>query len=142
MDKNQLTIILAPLQGFTDVTFRNVFCDHFKGFDIAIAPFISTMGQQRLKPSRIKDVLPEQNKKLPVIPQILGNVAADFIFLANYLYDMGHKKVNWNLGCPYPMVANKQRGSGMLPYTDRIQTFLDRVIPEITLLYFKLATYH
>ena len=29
------------------------------------------------------------------------------------------------------MVANKKRGSGMLPYTDRIRTFLDRVIHEI-----------
>ncbi len=101
MKKNPPTIILAPLQGFTDVTYRKVFSDHFKGVDEAIAPFISTMGEQRLKPSRIKDVVPENNKKMCVVPQILGNIPKDFIFLSEYLYKMGHKRVNWNLGCPH-----------------------------------------
>ncbi len=132
MTKNNTTIILAPLQGFTDVTFRNVFSDHFSGVDEAVAPFISTMGQMRLKPSRIKDVDPENNKKLFVVPQILGNVAKDFIFLADYLYEMGHKKINWNLGCPHSKIAKKNRGSGLLMYPDKIDAFLDTILPKIS----------
>ena len=132
MTKDDTTIILAPLQGFTDVTYRNVFSDHFSGVDEAVAPFISTMGQMRLKPSRIKDVDPENNKKLFVIPQILGNIAKDFIFLADHLYEMGHKKINWNLGCPHSKIANKQRGSGLLMYPDKIDAFLDTVLPRIS----------
>jgi len=110
MTKDGITIILAPLQGFTDLTFRNVFSDHFSGLDEAVAPFISTMGQKRLKPSRIKDVYPENNKKLFVIPQILGNNTEDFIFLANHLFEMGIKKINWNLGCPHSKIAKKKEG--------------------------------
>lgn len=132
MTKNNTTIILAPLQGFTDVTFRNVFSDHFSGVDEAVAPFISTMGQMRLKPSRIKDVDPENNKKLFVVPQILGNVAKDFIFLADHLYEMGHKKINWNLGCPHSKIAKKNRGSGLLMYPDKIDAFLDTILPKIS----------
>ena len=109
MTKDCITIILAPLQGVTDLTFRNVFSDHFYGVNEAVAPFISTMAQMRLKPSRIKDVDPENNKKLFVIPQILGNDAKDFIFLADHLYEMGHKKINWNLGCPHSKIAKKKR---------------------------------
>jgi tRNA-dihydrouridine synthase B len=130
--KDYNTIILAPLQGFTDVTYRNVFSDHFSGVDEAVAPFISTMGQLRLKPSRIKDVAPENNKKMFVVPQILGNVAQDFIFLADHLYEMGHKRINWNLGCPHSKIAKKKRGSGLLMYPDEIDTFLDTVIPKIS----------
>ena len=132
MTKDDITIILAPLQGYTDLTFRNVFSDHFSGVDEAVAPFISTMGQMRLKPSRIKDVAPENNKKLFVVPQILGNVAKDFIFLADHLYEMGHKKINWNLGCPHSKIANKMRGSGLLMYPDKIDVFLDTVLPKIS----------
>ncbi len=131
MTKNEITLILAPLQGFTDITFRNVYARHFSGMDIAMAPFISTMGQQRLKPSRIADVAPEQNKALFVIPQILGNVAEDFIFLADHLYEMGHKQVNWNLGCPHSKIAKKQRGSGLLLYPDKIDAILSRIIPKM-----------
>lgn len=132
MIKDSITIILAPLQGFTDVTFRNVFSDHFSGVDEAVAPFISTMGQMRFKPSRIKDVDPENNKTLFVVPQILGNVAKDFIFLADHLYEMGHKKINWNLGCPHSKIAKKRRGSGLLMYPEQIDIFIDTVLSKIS----------
>ena len=123
------TLILAPLQGFTDVTFRNAWARHFSGMDQAMAPFISTMGQKRLKPSRIADVAPERNKALFVIPQILGNVDQDFIFLADHLYGMGHRQVNWNLGCPHSKIAKKQRGSGLLLHPEKIDALLSRIIP-------------
>jgi len=129
MTENTITLILAPLQGFTDVTFRNTWSRHFSGMDLAMAPFISTMGQQRLKPSRIADVAPDQNKNLFVIPQILGNVAEDFTFLADHLYEMGHSQVNWNLGCPHSKIAKKQRGSGLLLYPEKIDAVLSRIIP-------------
>jgi len=123
---------MAPLQGFTDVTFRNVWARHFSGIEEAIAPFISTMGQQRLKPTRIKDVEPKANQSLVVLPQILGNVSADFIFLAQHLYEMGHKRINWNLGCPHSKIAKKHRGSGLLPYPAKINELLTQIIPNIS----------
>ena len=120
-------LILAPLQGYTDAVFRQIYVRHFKGLDGALAPFISTMGQARLKPSRIKDVLPENNPGLTVIPQILGNVAEDFIFLARHLTGYGYDTMNWNMGCPHSKIARKKRGSGMLPWPDMVDALLDAV---------------
>jgi tRNA-dihydrouridine synthase B len=119
------------MKGFTDHIFRNTFADHFGGFDLAVAPFIASKRDRIFKKKYVKDLLPENNTRLPVIPQIMSKSAEDFTVLANYLYDLGHETVNWNLGCPFPMVANKKRGSGMLPHTDRIHAFLDSVIPGI-----------
>lgn len=124
-------LILAPLQGFTDATFRQVYPRHFTGFDEAMAPFIATMGQAKLKPSRIRDVLPENNPALPVVPQILGNVAEDFIFLVRYLANFGYTRVNWNLGCPHSKITKKMRGSGLLSRPDLIERFLEQVVPAI-----------
>ncbi len=132
MKNNKISLILAPLQGFTDVTFRNVHARHFSGLDEAVAPFISTMGEYRLKPSRIKDVLPELNQSLPVVPQILGNNAQDFIFLSRHLYAMGHQRINWNLGCPHSKIAKKNRGSGLLLYPEKIDRLLSEIIPELS----------
>lgn len=132
MENPPVRIILAPLQGFTDVTFRNVFAHHFSGVDEAVAPFIPTMGKKKLKLSRLKDVALENNKNLFTIPQILGNNAEDFIFLAGCLHDMGHKKINWNLGCPHSKVANKKRGSGLLMHPEKIDAFLDTVLSGIS----------
>jgi tRNA-dihydrouridine synthase B len=127
----QPRLYMAPMKGFTDHMFRSTFADHFGGFDLAVAPFISSKSDKKIKKKYVRDVLPENNSRLPVIPQILSKTAEDFTVLANYLHDLGYGTVNWNLGCPYPMVAKKQRGSGMLPHTDMIHEFLDNVIPAI-----------
>ncbi len=124
-------IILAPLQGYTDAVFRDIYAKYFSGIDQAIAPFISTMGQQRLKPSRIQDVLPENNEQMNVIPQILGNVAQDFIFLATHFTKFGYDIVNWNMGCPHSKIANKKRGSGMLPWPELIDELLNEIFETI-----------
>ena len=124
-------LYMGPLKGFTDYVFRNTLAAHFGGFDLAVAPFIATKKDNKIKRKYVNDVLPEKNPGLPVIPQILGKSDQDFIILANYLFDMGYGTVNWNLGCPYPMVANKRRGAGMLPYTGTIDRFLDTVIPRL-----------
>jgi len=127
----QPRLYMAPMRGFTDHLFRNAFADHFGGFDLAVAPFIASKRDNKIKKAYVKDVLPENNTRLPVVPQILSNSARDFIVLANYLYDLGYPTVNWNLGCPYPAVAGKMRGCGMLPHTEMIHEILDEVIDGI-----------
>ena len=124
-------LYLAPLRGFTDYIYRNTFAEHFDGFDGALAPFIPTITADRFKPSHLKDVLPENNSSIPVVPQIISNLPDDFINLAVRLYDLGYTSVNWNLGCPFPMVAKKFRGSGLLPYPERIDAFLEKAVSSI-----------
>lgn len=124
-------LCLAPLQGLTDAVYRNTFSRFFTGLDVAVTPFISTIRNPRIKDAHIRDVLPENNTGLPLVPQIMSKSPADFINLARRLFDLGYQTVNWNLGCPFPMVAKKGRGSGMLPYPDRIDEFLETVIPAL-----------
>ena len=126
-----IQLYLAPLRGFTDYIYRNTFACHFKGFDGALAPFIPTIGVNRFKPSHFTDVLPENNWTIPVVPQIIGNRPDDFINLAERLFDLGYLSVNWNLGCPFPMVAKKRRGSGLLPYPEAIDAFLEKTLCAI-----------
>ena len=124
-------IQLAPMRGFTDVVYRNAFDEHFKGIDVMMAPFIASVAGTRIKPKLLKDVLPENNHGKSLIPQILGKSAEEFIILSKALYDFGYDTVNWNLGCPAPMVAKKGRGSGLLPYPDRMDAFLEKIFNNI-----------
>jgi len=130
-DVANISLYLAPLRGLTDCTFRNVFTRHFDGFDLAVTPFIPTLDASRFKPSHLNDVLPQNNHRLPIVPQIIGNRAEKFIPLATRLFELGHETVNWNLGCPFPMVAKKQRGSGLLPYPEKIDAFLEKAVAAI-----------
>lgn len=124
-------LYLAPLRGITDVLFRNVFVRHFGGFDSAIAPFINPQQNPSKKTKMLADIFPEDNRRLAVIPQLLNNDATEFLDLAKRLEDLGYTSLNWNLGCPAPMVANKGRGSGLLPHPDDIIELLDEVLPRL-----------
>lgn len=121
------TLFLAPLRGITEAPFRTLFTRFFSGFDLAVAPFINTYQGNKIKPTHLRDLLPENNQALPVVPQILSKNPDNFISVARILCDLGYTTLNWNLGCPWPMVANKMRGSGLLPYPDKIDAFLEKV---------------
>jgi len=124
-------ILLAPLQGFTDFRFRNAFNQYFRGIDVFYSPWICLSHSKEMKKSHIIDVQPENNQGYKIIPQIMTNDTADFLYLANYLTDLGHTEMNWNLGCPYPMVAKKGMGSGLLCQPMKVVEILDNVLPQL-----------
>jgi tRNA-dihydrouridine synthase B len=127
-----MNLSLAPILGHTDFVFRNTHCRHFKGLNSYFTPFITTVKGKIVKDSHIRDALPKYNKLAAVVPQLIGKNPDEFILLANQLSKIGYGTVNWNLGCPYPMVVNKKRGAGLLPFPEMIQDFLSSVIPHIT----------
>lgn len=124
-------IYLAPIQGTTDRIYRNLFPAYFKGVDLAIAPFISSSKKMKPENKLLLEFHPDINTGIPSIPQIMSSDPDDFTKLANALYDMGCGTVNWNLGCPFPMVVKKGRGAGMLCYPARVETFLEKTMPAI-----------
>ncbi len=127
-------LILAPMQGLTELLFRKAYNRAFpNAFDYAVSPFLSlTHGNLKDAEKKIDDVLPWLNEgSIPVVPQLLGREKEEFVDLANRLFDLGYAEVNWNMGCPMRRVAGKHRGSGILPYPDEVQSILDYVMPRI-----------
>ena len=126
-----MTLELAPLHGVTNRVFRRAYFRHFAGFDRALAPFVLAVRTDRMKENHFKDFIPDDALGVPVVPQLLGNDPEAFVESAKALGDFGYSEVNWNLGCPYPMVTKKTRGSGLLPHPERIARFLDAVCPRV-----------
>lgn len=127
-------MILAPMQGLTEVLFRKAYEECFPGaIQLAVSPFLSlTHGNLADAWEKIEDVLPENNVgSIPVIPQILGKEPAEFVELGNRLYELGYNEINWNMGCPMRKVTGKHRGSGILPYPDEVRSVLDIVVPHL-----------
>lgn len=128
------TLLSSPLQGFTDFRFRNAFHRYFGGIDTFYSPYIKLNGKLVIKGSYERDILPENNTTLEVIPQIITNDAEEFLFVAKYVQQLGYKELNWNLGCPYPMVAKCGMGSGLISNTSQIEHILKRVHTETEII--------
>lgn len=129
-----ITLLSSPLQGFTDFRFRNAFQKYFGGIDTFYSPYIKLNGKLIVKGSYERDILPENNNTLEVIPQIITNDVEEFLFVAKYVQQLGYKELNWNLGCPYPMVAKCGMGSGLISNTSQIEHILKRVHNETDII--------
>ena len=121
-------LILAPIRGVTDAVYRDAWARCFGGFERAVAPFIQLRQGQPLRAGELRQVAPEHNPGLRTVPQLLTQHAPTFAAALRELHEAGHPEVNWNLGCPYPMVARRGRGAGLLPHPERIDAILAQVL--------------
>jgi tRNA-dihydrouridine synthase B len=115
------------MRGITTWHYRQAFVRHFQGLDVEMAPFIPTVGAEIINPKLLKDVLPSTSSGLPLIPQVIGNNADDFVQMNIALHDLGYNEVNWNLGCPHKPIRKKKRGAGLLHHPDLVDAILDQV---------------
>lgn len=126
-------LYLAPLQSFTDHHFRNAFQQTLGDVDRFYAPYLKMSNDGSIKEGPKNDVLPKNNPFEIVVPQLMACCSDDFMVMANYLSDLGYQEVNWNLGCPYPMVAKRDLGSGILNKPEKVLSILEEVIPKTNL---------
>ena len=108
-------LILAPLRGVTGLRFRQAFQAHLSGLDRAVAPFIATVQGPRVKPEILRGVDPAaQPAGLPLVPQVIGKDPAQLRVMLRAMKALGYADVDLNAGCPWPFVAKKGRGAGLL----------------------------
>lgn len=118
---------LAPMEGLTTFVYRNTFAKHFGGVTRYFAPFI---GSRHMSTRDIRDILPENNENILLIPQILTNKAEDFLAISDTLRSYGYDTVNLNLGCPSGTVVAKHRGAGFLEDPVALDRFLYEIFDK------------
>lgn len=122
-----MKIYLAPLEGITGWIYRSAVHECFGGFDKYFVPFIRPNQMGHFSAREKKDILPEHNKGMQTVPQILTNRPEDFLRTADKLKTYGYDEINLNLGCPSKTVVTKGRGAGFLADPDRLDRFLEEI---------------
>ena len=133
MEKAVTEIQMAPFQGITTSVYRKVYAKHFTGIDKMFTPFFTNIYKEGLNRRGKVELNDTILNGVPVVPQILSKDADEILRFARFVKTLGFDEVNWNLGCPFPRVAKKKRGSGILPYPDEIRKILDGVFKEMPL---------
>ncbi len=119
---------LAPLEGITTRIYRNAVHDLFgDGIAKYYTPFLVVHEKRAMSSKEIKEILPENNEGINLIPQILADDADGFTRIDHKLFEYGYREVNLNLGCPSKTVAGKGRGSGFLSRLHALDEFLGSI---------------
>ncbi|MCU6767511.1 tRNA-dihydrouridine synthase family protein [Barnesiella propionica] len=128
-----LSIHFAPLQGYTQAAYRNAHEKTFGSVDYYYSPFIR-IEHNEIRHKDIKDVSPENNPTEKLIPQLIASTPDELRRIAHLLSDMGYTRADINMGCPFPLLTRKHKGSGILPYTQEAENLLRTVLefPEIS----------
>ncbi len=119
--------LFGPMEGITTSTFRAVHSALFPGCGQYYTPFISPTVDHILTAREHREVDPDRNRGVNVIPQLLTKNARDFLWAAELLAEMGYTEVNLNLGCPSATVTAKGKGAGLLRTPDALDAFLEEV---------------
>ncbi len=131
---------LAPMEGITTYIYRNAYAKYFGGIDKYFTPFICDKNSitdknmsKSLTARELRDILPENNAGIPLVPQVLTNHAGRFLAVAKEIAAYGYDTVNLNLGCPSGTVTAKKRGAGFLSVPDELDAFLYEIFARCPL---------
>ncbi len=117
----------APMEGITGYIYRNAHHTFFGNMDKYFSPFIVPNQNGKLSTRERNDILPENNKGLILVPQLLTNNAKDFIKTSMVIEQLGYQEINLNLGCPSGTVVSKNRGAGFLAKQEELNRFLEEI---------------
>ncbi len=124
-------IYLAPMQGYTDVVFRQTWARFFERHRSGRRSFHhAAEGPPQHRRLRFRDLVPENNAAMPVIPQILTRHSEEFGNRRRTALRSGLRCGQLESGLSVSH-GSETKGSGMLPIRDRIDRFLEAVIPAI-----------
>ncbi|MEG1007745.1 MAG: tRNA-dihydrouridine synthase family protein [Bacteroides sp.] len=113
----------APLQGYTEAPYRDAHASVFGGIDTYYTPFVRIeRGEFRRKDTR--DIEPENNHVAHLVPQLIASDVEKAKTILALFIEKGYREVSINLGCPFPILAKRHNGSGMLPYPEEVKALL------------------
>ncbi len=123
-------LILAPLRGVTIRCFREVFAGPLReaGFTEAFTPFIcANPGLDPLKDRELRaaDGVVPLKDGFRLTPQFIGKDPEALRFCLTRIKSAGYDTADLNCGCPFPMVRNKGRGSGLLRTPDVLRRMME-----------------
>lgn len=104
-------LVLAPMAGVTDKTFRQIVKKHNCG--LLYTEMVSTKGLifGTERTGEIIDITDDQH---PITVQIFGNNPEEFGKVVDYVQQKGADFIDINMGCPAPKIVKNGEGAALL----------------------------
>lgn len=117
---NILPIHFAPLQGYTEDCYRRAHHKLCGGIENYYTPFVR-LEHHEIRGKDLRDVKPENNQGLPLVPQLIAKDADEVKALLSILKPFGYKHLDINMGCPFPLQTRHGRGAGIMTNPEQVK---------------------
>ena len=120
MKQDELYIAFAPLQGYTDAAYRRAHWECAGGVGEYYTPFVRIeKGEVRRKD--LRDTDPEACRGVPTVPQVIARDGDELARLCDALQAQEWRRIDVNMGCPFPLQVHAGRGSGLLQHPEKLE---------------------
>src|ERR1700730_17965668 len=124
-------LILSPMAGVTDVSFRRLI-KRLGGVGLSVSEFISVEGLTRSNPKSKRQMRFYADER-PFAVQIFGGQPERMRMAAEMAEEVGADILDVNCGCPAPKVVKHGGGSGLLKDHPRLEEILKEIKKAITI---------
>ena len=121
-----MNLYFAPLQGFTEDAYRRIHNRLVGGVEAYYTPFIR-LEHGGLRSKDLRDIRPEFNEGVNVIPQIIANGGDEFRTVLDPVRRDGYDRIDINMGCPFTLQTRHGRGAGLFLHPDKVREICDIV---------------
>lgn len=114
MEKADLLLYAAPLQGYTEAEWRHYHAEMFGGVDAYYIPFMR-IEKGAVRNKDMREITSQLNPvAIPTVPQVLVRDSGELRILADAIVAAGHRAIDINMGCPFAPQVKHGRGSALL----------------------------
>lgn len=118
--KNSTPLMLAPMQGLTNVAMRQLFIDLVRP-DVVFTELLPVRpGSKRGLSSSDCSEITNQPTSTPLVVQLMGRDVDALVKAAEMAEQAGAQHVNINMGCPYGRMINNSAGGALLREPERL----------------------
>lgn len=126
-------VYFAPLQGYTDCAFRKAHHKVVGGVEEYYTPFVR-WERNGLRRKDERDIDRQRNEGVPTAIQVIARDRDEFARLCDAVQSLGWRRIDLNMGCPFPMQMHGGHGCGLLPHPDIVATIAEEMLrrPEVS----------
>lgn len=119
-------LYFSPLQGYTEDVYRRLHHQIFGGIDSYFTPFVR-LEHGNVRSKDLRDIKPENNVAVPVIPQIITGDGKEAQQLIDVITPLGYRSIDINMGCPFPLQTRHGKGAGILTHPDKVKEIKETI---------------
>lgn len=123
-----MQLMFAPVQGHTDAAYRHFHNEVYGDACIYFTPFIR-LERNSLRNRDVKDFTGPLNDGISLIPQVIFKNHEELSTLVSELRNLGAKKIDINMGCPFPLQTARGRGAATIARPEAAQA-VESVVTE------------